>query len=705
MVRLKIFLFLLLTAFSFILQNGLCPARAGAATPPIQVINSAEHCGSDSCELAKGAIGVKPDTAKIPALPLHATVKMYADQPTLFINGKRFPPFAYMSYLGEEKYYKEAAAASIHIYSFPAFLGDRGVNSNSGIGPFRPAIWVGEDQFDFSILAHDFEKILRADPRAMVIVRFNLDVPRWWEKQHPEACCQLPDGSTLRQCFASETWRKETGEALQRCIQWLLNSPFAQHLIGIHIAAGFTEEWFYHFRGQFYDENPVRTEAFRQWLREKYADNIPALQKAWSDNRIDFSTAQPADISGKVKRQEWRDAAQEQNVIDTFRFHAETMATNIAWFCKIVKKVSKNRLLTGAFYGYHYYVTDPRRGHGALAKLLDCPDLDYLSSPNVYRRVIGEDWPPMAAVRSVQLHGKLWLAENDTRTCLTTLLKDRAPDICPQGQYENGVWIGPPDIKTSVALLWKDAVRMLTHGYGGWWFDMWGGWFSDPRLLKVLKLTQQFDRLYPPPIKDKMKAEVLVIVDEELSFWDASFGKLTGKILANRYALAKTGAPYDLYLRSDLSAVSTDHYRVIWLMGLLQLNDEEKKSIQNWRKHGVTVLWTDGYGTRIFHGLNRTQDFEQKLEWSAAQLQRIWRDAGVHLYLETNDVLYAGRDWLGIHTIQGGRKTIHLPFPAKIIDPIKQQVLADSCQSLQIKLPPGSTTLLRVISIDPIGSS
>src|SRR3546814_14573835 len=79
-------------------------------------------------------------------------------------------------------------------------------------------------------------------------------------------------------------------------------------------------------------------------------------------------------------------------------------------------------------------MTDPRRGHGALATVLESPYLDYLSSPNDYRRRAGEDWPPMAAIKSVQLHGKPWLAENDTRTSITTLLKDRAPEIDPRSE-------------------------------------------------------------------------------------------------------------------------------------------------------------------------------------------------------------------------------------------------------------------------------
>src|SRR5690606_41321620 len=63
---------------------------------------------------------------------------------------------------------------------------------------------------------------------------------------------------------------------------------------------------------------------------------------------------------------------------DTFEYHGQIMADNVAYFAGLVKKASQGRLLTGAFYGYHLFVTDPRRGHGSLSALLQCPDLDYL---------------------------------------------------------------------------------------------------------------------------------------------------------------------------------------------------------------------------------------------------------------------------------------------------------------------------------------
>ena len=175
-----------------------------------------------------------------------AEVKNFNGNPTLFINNNVFPPFAYMSYLGEKEYYKEIAATGIHLYNIPSYLGERGINSTSKIGPFRKPIWIGDNEYDFSSLRKDFDDITQSDPEAKVIVRFYLDPPLWWEELHYEASSQLPDGKTFRQCFASEIWRIETGKVLRDCIRWILNSKYSESLVGIHVASGFTEEWFYH---------------------------------------------------------------------------------------------------------------------------------------------------------------------------------------------------------------------------------------------------------------------------------------------------------------------------------------------------------------------------------------------------------------------------------------------------------------------------
>ena len=627
----------------------------------------------------------------------NAEVREYEGAPALFINGEPYPPFAYMSYLGEKKYYAEMAAAGLHLYNIPAYLGDRGINSTSGIKAFRPHIWVGENEFDYSGIIKDFDEILSADPGAMVIIRIHLDAPAWWEALHPGTACMLPDGSLYRTSFYSPLWRAEAGRVLTAMVRWLLNSIYAKNLIGVHVAGGFTEEWMYHFRDEFYDENPVRLEGFRQWLQIRYHNNEAALRRAWAQPAVTFETAALGDISGKRRKMEWRNADTAGQVFDTFDFHAETMAYNVAYFCKIVKQASAGKLLTGAFYGYHFFVSDLRRGHGALSTLLRCKDLDYLSSPNDYNRVSGEDWAPFAAIKSVQLHGKLWLAENDTRTAITTMLRDRAPQVAPPGTaYTDGVWLGPKTMEESVAFLKKNLGRMLAYGYGGWWFDMWGGWFSHPQLLDVIKSGQEYFYKYPDKHIPEMDPQVAVLVDEKLGFMDASFGTLTGGILHNRYALGKMGAPYDLYLREDIGEVGKNKYRVIWLLGFLKLKPQEEALIASATRHGAWVMWTDGYHTKVYSPGNETSVAEAPLQWDARALNDLLGKANVHRYLQPGgDVLYAGRGWIAVHSAKGGNQLLRLPFKARIIDPQSGKVIAASNQ-LKINIPPNSTRLFSI---------
>lgn len=595
-----------------------------------------------------------------------------------------------MSYLGETAYYEEAAKAGVHLYCFPAYLGDRGINSISGIGPFRKSIWKGEKQYDFSSIAEDFDKIIAADPLAKVIIRLYLDPPRWWEQSHPGEACQSGDGTTFRQSFYSERWRKETAKVITDIYRWVMHSPYKKQLTGLHVAAGGTEEWFFH-PPQRLDTNPQRSTAFRQWLSKTYLNNSE-LQSAWDDGKVTLQNALPVDVASDRPADRWRMEKKERRVIDSYKFQAENMADNIAYFCKHIKEISHGQLLTGAFYGYHYFLPDARAGHAALYTLLQCPHLDYLSSPNDYNRVTGEDWPPFTATRTIQQHGKLWLAENDTRTSITTLLKEQAPDIAPEGFYDSGVWLGPEDMETSVALLWKNAGRMLAYGYGGWWFDMWGGWFSDPRLLEVISKTNElYVHSLDQPLKP-MQSQVAVVVDEDLCLYDNSFGKLTGSILSNRYSLGKIGTSYDLFLRPDGDQL-TGRYKVIWLLGLFNLTREEEQRMEKWQEEGITVMWTNNETTRLF--TRAGQQEEKKTGWSAAELRKVCKDAGVHIYNDSDDVTYAGRNWICIHSGEGERK-INLPFPAEVIQYPGSEKISPSTDHVDLLLAPKSTLLLQL---------
>jgi hypothetical protein len=78
----------------------------------------------------------------------------------------------------------------------------------------------------------------------------------------------------------------------------------------------------------------------------------------------------------------------------------------------------------------------------------------------------------------------------------------------------------------------------------------------------------------------------------------------------------------------------------------------------------------------------------------APVLRGIARYAGVHLYSEAGDVLYATPDLLAVHTAVGGRRTFRLPAKAEVVyDLYNGGVVAKRADRFETVLEPASTSL------------
>jgi len=99
-----------------------------------------------------------------------------------------------------------------------------------------------------------------------------------------------------------------------------------------------------------------------------------------------------------------------------------------------------------------------------------------------------------------------------------------------------------------------------------------------------------------------------------------------------------------------------------------------------------------GFGVREYAGWASIYSAAPNLP--AGVLRGIARYAGVHLYSEAGDVLYATRHLLGVHTAAGGKRTFALPKRVEVVyDLFGRQVVAQDATQLQATLPPRSTTL------------
>ena len=74
-------------------------------------------------------------------------------------------------------------------------------------------------------------------------------------------------------------------------------------------------------------------------------------------------------------------------------------------------------------------------------------------------------------------------------------------------------------------------------------------------------------------------------------------------------------------------------------------------------------------------------------------LRNIAQYAGCHIYNEANDVIYANRHFICLHSAQGGSRTINLPKRMNLWDVFAEKQIASSVASFQANIPPGSTAL------------
>ncbi|MBQ7300175.1 MAG: hypothetical protein IJW77_10070 [Clostridia bacterium] len=445
---------------------------------------------------------------------MYSSVKDYRGVPTLFVEGKPIPGFAYMTYRTYNSRYDAFASLGCTLFSMPVFFGTQTINETSQIPPMAEGIFEG-DEPDFSGFDADVRKILSACPGAYIFPRVNLSLPRAWEDAHPAECCDFAfPGGRHRACFSSDAWAEETKRLLGIFIDHIEASDCREHIVGYQLAGGNTEEWFpFDMRGSV----GLRSrEAFAKYCAEH-------------------------GLAG--------------NDTDQRRFYSDMMVRRILEFSAFAKEKTERRLVIGCFYGYTMECPAPEHCHHALGTILASDDVDFLCSPISYAnlRPAGMDHANMLPIDSVKLHGKLYFVENDTRTHLS-----RAPNELPQ--YNTPIWFGPAPEQTCENIRMHFS-RALTHGHAMWWFDMWGGWYDDERYLSLLRRCREIAAESMEEDRTS-RAEIAVFIDERAYSREGSIGHLSYAI---RKTLGMIGAPYDIYLIDDYEAAKTRYNAHIFI--------------------------------------------------------------------------------------------------------------------------------------------
>ena len=390
--------------------------------------------------------------------------------------------------------------------------------------------------------------------------------------------------------------RTDTEEALRQLIHHVQNSLPGKAVVGYHVAGGNDGQFFnwagykqgttdpspanYHLA----DYSPDSEHAFQNWLRQKY-QTVANLQHAWNCTDVTFANAVIPSGERRLSSGFLFSAKTDEDIADYNRFYSEGIVETIQDYAHVIKQETHNQNLVSTYW------EDSAAGvnsHFATGKMLQSPDIDFLSGPTDYGiRMPGQVGEAHSIWGSLMLHDRIWVSEQDYRSWLSDSVNaayDRSV-----GRAENAT-----DHNNMVR---RESGMMLAFGQGTWWYDMSGGWFADPGIMKgIAEARAAFTR--DLSTKGQPQADLAVFVSERtLDYFKFSstafrYNSITQQIRELNHA----GVPYQIFLQSDLNNAKLPDFKTYLFLDAQDIEPNEWNAIQKLKAAGKTLCFVHAPG-------------------------------------------------------------------------------------------------------------
>lgn len=722
-------------------------------------------------------------------------VKVHNGKPTVFVNGIAKAPLWY-SRPERDTQFDTAEMAG---------LANGGIDTSIAFILPRETLgelWMSDGTLKTETIDRQMLGTLAADPNSQLMVAIDTTPPQWWLDQHPDECVKLNTGVISKESFASELYRKEVGEVLTRIIQYLMEQPYANNIVGFKITGGTTYEWqWWGMNGNsnvIGDYSSAGLTAFRRWLREKYS-SVEALRQAWGDSTVTFETAGVPDKTARTATTYGSvlSATENRHAIDYELFMGDMKTDAMLYFAEVAKKTVNNRLMVGTYAGYLLNVINydmaSSTSQTSFQRILDSEYIDFITCPWLYsEREIGYSGDYMSAVDSVTAHGKLYIAEDDDRNHTTDMFD--APDARAAVGWTRTA-------EQTVETLKRNFAYAISKGCGLYLYSLAGTYFTDAQVQQLASQMMQ-EMTLSQGLARKSVSDVAVFYDEQsAAYMGYSGADLTNELLYKallmyqRRELYSMGVPYDTYVLDDLEKGLVPEHKVNIMLSATQITPSERKAIEERLcKNGNVILWiftaglSDGETTDVANlsaltgmqmqlvsspdgqrkqlGTVEVSDYDHWLtagladvsygaieyntlapviavndptarllgyhttqngwaenaaglavkemnengrQWVSiysavpcfpqALLRNILTHLGCHVYDETaSDVVYADNNYVAVHSLFGGDKTIHLPQRSTVYDVFNGKIIAENVTDFTVHCEKSETRLFRLSS-------
>ncbi len=613
---------------------------------------------------------------------------------------RALPYMAFRSFRHEERFNRQFAEAGFRlVFIYPA-------NTICSLGiPYTqyPPNWIGPGRYDFDALDRQINDILAWNPKAKLMCMIDLNTPPWWIESHGG----VESFRTFGHVAAREDYRRDVKEYLRRFLEHT-ESHHKDRIAAYSIAGGMTCEWQDTSRGT---PSPSKQAAFAHWIGRPDAV-IPA-------DRM------------RASRTPFYDPVADADAIAYWRFSAALVADRILEFAEEAQQTIQHRVPLGCFFGYvleHHRNRLLYEGHLSYDRVFASPHLDFFTSPASYMdRRAGGTGGFMTCIDSILARDKSAWLELDH---ITHLLKDGNANGRPIPGHDSAFG----SEAETVGALRREFAMSLMRGVHVWWFDMFGGWFDSPRLMaEIAHMREIGDRFGG---SSSLRAEVAVLVDADSMFYVDGHTPLAQRVLAEQRAtLSRMGAPWEIYSLADLPDLDTSRFRVVVLPNLFAVTPEKRAWLKDKVfRDGKHVVFTYAPGV-IRDGQYDLKNVEKltglRLDalpevagparvrckardgWTSvlvstpcipsSALRAIANKAGVHVYNDQADALYANDNLLAVHTgAQGGKRTFALPRLTGVVELFSGRVVSQQpVTEFSDELLPWSTRLYHLTGPAP----
>ena len=528
-------------------------------------------------------------------------------------------------------------------------------NSSSRLGfsysPYSP-IWQSEYSYDFSVIDKIIGDITLLAPEMRFICTLDLNTPTHWH--YPE---ENDSFLNLTECFSTPEWVRMTDAYLHALLDYL-ETHFGSRIIAWYLACGRTQEWFDH---NIYKPLPHKIQGYEPWCRENSLEPLPVPTTEELDATDDFGNCTIRHIL------QWKHYAEHVN------------ASCVRHFLDRIHSWMKTPCPIGCVFG-NIHGTGAR-GHLDCDWLYNHAHFDFYIGPSCNTVMqMGGASGFQASQQKLKRFGIGYLHSCDR--VLSTSSTELAPGIFLP---DSGIHSRQHNASEDVACLKREFAIALVHGFGLWFFNIWGFAYAG---TEVKALFPRFRELWNrhAGASTGAEADVLLVYDTESEYLITEKTDVPNDYLRRR-DLPQAHASFTTAEFADLAQLDLQQYKVIIFSCIDKLTPERKRFLaEHVCMDGRTVVFFHAPG--IFDGTQNNPAFVKEVtgcpfqpqgiqrkkfpDWhsvlfsdrgsfSVAMLHDILKTAGVHFYTEEDDtVVWASRELLMLHTAHGGPKRIHL---------------------------------------------